>query len=310
MSESGSLKTNLREAAELFRWGTAATAVTIVLASLLGLALIAPNLAREIISIFLLISGSLVAMATIIMVIPDIRYGLLKLLLRWRQWAYMPRSSITAVYLALTRILGGSKPKLWQLQPLLPPLPVPPLEQTLKKYLDSVEHLLTPEEFEETKKAVEEFKSSGVGPKLQALLEERAKTHIETNWLHEWWENFVYLKSRLPLVIYSNWYGLDKIDPVIRNQTARTANLINGCLKFKSMIDTQSLEPNRVQETVPLCMWQYSRIFGTTRIPGVEIDSFSFNPKSKHIVVIYKDRFFKLDVYEDNVPLPTRDIQA
>lgn len=52
---------------------------------------------------------------------------------------------------------------------------------------------------------------------------------------------------------------------------ARAANIVNGLLSFKKLIDTQQLEPNRVQGTVPLCMFQYARIFGTVRVPGVEM---------------------------------------
>lgn len=67
----------------------------------------------------------------------------------------------------------------------LPSLPVPELDDTLDKYLKSVEPLLSPSELEHTKSVVEEFRE-GAGKKLQALLEERAGE--ERNWLEEWWE--------------------------------------------------------------------------------------------------------------------------
>ena len=71
-------------------------------------------------------------------------------------------------------------------QSSLPKLPVPPLHQSLEKYLKAVRPLVNDEEFKKTSKAVEEF-GNGTGLQLQKALEERAKTQ----------ENWVRLKSQL-----------------------------------------------------------------------------------------------------------------
>ncbi|CAI8009594.1 Carnitine O-acetyltransferase, mitochondrial, partial [Geodia barretti] len=56
-------------------------------------------------------------------------------------------------------------------------LPVPSLQQTLDKYIASVEPLLTEEELSETKRRVEEFgRPGGIGETLQQKLLERAAT--------------------------------------------------------------------------------------------------------------------------------------
>eukprot|EP00126_Sphaerothecum_destruens_P002216 Sdes_comp15654_c0_seq1m4668 len=293
-----------------FRWGSFATTITATLTALLLLSLYSPVLAKGVILIIFEVLGALGLLVYLISESFYIRSKILKILLSWRKWAYIPRSPIAAMYLAVVGALGGAKPKLWSLQHCLPSLPVPDLQHTLSAYLDSVQALLGPEEFAATQKYVREFgKAGGVGEKLQEMLVERSRKE-ETSWLLEWWESIIYLKSRNPIAIYSNWYGLDKIDPCVRNQTTRAANLISAVLKFKHLIDTQQLEPNRVQGTVPLCMWQYSRLFGTVRIPGPEIDELITHKNSKHIVVEYRNLYFKVDLYyEDGSPLKNEELQ-
>ena len=55
----------------------------------------------------------------------------------------------------------------------LPKLPVPPLEDTCKRYLKALEGLQDPKDHEETKKAVQDF-LEGEGPKVQERLKEWA----------------------------------------------------------------------------------------------------------------------------------------
>jgi hypothetical protein len=42
--------------------------------------------------------------------------------------------------------------------------------------------------------------------------------------------------------------------------------------RFKALIDWETLEPIRLQKTIPWCMKQYERIFDTTRVPGKDMD--------------------------------------
>ena len=56
----------------------------------------------------------------------------------------------------------------------LPKLPIPPLEETCKRYLRALEGLQDPKEHEETKRAVEEFLKHD-GPRAQERLKEYAK---------------------------------------------------------------------------------------------------------------------------------------
>ena len=76
----------------------------------------------------------------------------------------------------------GPKGDMLKYQSSLPKLPVPPLHQSLQKYLKAVRPLVNDEQFEKTSKVVQEFgKSNGIGLELQKVLEERAETH--KNWV-------------------------------------------------------------------------------------------------------------------------------
>lgn len=61
-----------------------------------------------------------------------------------------------------------------------PRLPLPKLDHTLKRYLESLKPFGTAEELENTKKIIETFRK-GVGAKLQTILEEKAAK--EKNWV-------------------------------------------------------------------------------------------------------------------------------
>ena len=76
----------------------------------------------------------------------------------------------------------GPKGDMLKHQSSLPKLPVPPIQQSLQKYLKAMQPLVNNDEYQKTLLAVKEFgKPNGIGEKLQRKLEERAKTH--DNWV-------------------------------------------------------------------------------------------------------------------------------
>ena len=78
----------------------------------------------------------------------------------------------------------GPKGDMLKYQSSLPKLPVPPLQQSLQKYLKAVQPLLNNEEFKKTCRIVEEFgMENGIGEELQKALKDRAKSH--DNWVSD-----------------------------------------------------------------------------------------------------------------------------
>ncbi|KJE93555.1 hypothetical protein CAOG_04324 [Capsaspora owczarzaki ATCC 30864] len=284
------------------RLSTPVSIVIAVLVTLLALALYSPPVASLVIGLLFNIVGAVAIVLYTIKRVRWLRIRVLRLLLSHTGWAYNPSALTSQILLGLVGLFGGNKPRLWELQSTLPALPVPPLHQTVDKYLKSVRPLLNDQEYATTKKLADDFiRIGGDGERLQNMLLAHRDAEVAkgTSWLWTWWEQIVYLSGRDPLPIYSNWYGLDRIDPVLTSQVGRAANAIVALLKFKRMIDTQSLAPNRVQETVPLCMHQYSRIFGTVRIPEDPVDRLVVHSKSKHIVVMCNNAIYRVDVFHD-----------
>lgn len=151
-------------------------------------------------------------------------------------------------------------------------------------------------------KLAEEFEN-GIGVKLQRYL--WLKSWWSSNYVSDWWEEYVYLRGRSPLMINSNFYGIDAIlmHPTTV-QAARAASAINSCLHYRRLVERQELEPILIQGIVPLCSWQYERIFNTTRIPGIETDKIQHWSDSNHIVVYHKGRYFKVIIYKRRILTP------
>lgn len=199
--------------------------------------------------------------------------------------------------------------KLAPISKVLARQPIPKLDETLRKYLRSVQPFLTNKELSNTETLLQDFlRDGGVGQKLQKYLEDRARK--EENWLSDWWLNTAYLEFRDPVVVWSS-PGL--VFPIRKfkleaDQLMYAANMIKAALSYKSIIDQNQIPQEMVGSDL-LDMAQYNKIFGTCRIPRPKRDELVFNKDSKHIIVIHNNTFFKLTTsYEDGQPLTIEDL--
>uniref|UniRef100_H3A013 Carnitine O-acetyltransferase b n=1 Tax=Latimeria chalumnae TaxID=7897 RepID=H3A013_LATCH len=196
----------------------------------------------------------------------------------------------------------------------LPRQPVPPLSQTLERYLGALEPLVSPEELEETQQMVGDFgKAGGVGERLQERLERRARR--TENWLTDWWEHSAYLESRQPLAVHSNpAVVLPKQDFCDwQGQLRFVAKLIAGVLDFKSKIDRKTVQVGEEGGANIFYMDQYSKIFSSCRVPGPKHDTVLHYARARrpptHVTVVRNFQFFQLDVYNsDGSPLTVDQI--
>ncbi|XP_014093291.2 carnitine O-palmitoyltransferase 1, liver isoform isoform X2 [Bactrocera oleae] len=226
----------------------------------------------------------------------------LKLLLMYKGWMYESRapgskvSLKTKVWAGVVKVLSSwNTPGLYSFQGSLPRLPVPALHDTMQRYLRSVRPLLDDENYSRMEGLAKEFEST-IGKKLQWYL--TLKSWWATNYVSDWWEEYVYLRGRSPLMINSNFYGTDAIFMnLTNNQAARAANVVYLLLGFRRLIERQELQPIMVQSMIPLCSWQYERTFNTVRVPGLETDRIVHYRDSNHIVVLHKGRYFKVVIY-------------
>ncbi|CAG4962324.1 unnamed protein product [Parnassius apollo] len=240
---------------------------------------------------------------------------LLKVLLMYKGWMYESRapgakiSLKTMLWVSVVKVLSGwNKPRLYSFQGSLPRLPLPSVKDTMKRYLISVRPLLDDENYKRVERLAKEFEET-IAVKLQRFLV--LKSWWSSNYVSDWWEEYVYLRGRSPLMVNSNFYGTDAI--LLRpttSQAARAGAIIHFCLQFRRLIERQELEPIMLQNMVPLCSWQYERLFNTVRVPGIETDKLVHYQDSTHITVYHKGRYFKLMVYSRGRLLRPVEIQA
>ncbi|KAJ3517298.1 hypothetical protein NLJ89_g611 [Agrocybe chaxingu] len=198
-------------------------------------------------------------------------------------------------------------------QDKLPKLPIPSLEDTCNRYLRALEALQDEREHAMTKVAVHEFLQSD-GPKLHELLQEYAQD--KASYIEEFWYES-YLSHSDPVVLALNPFFVLENDPTPDRgaQLPRAASLIVSSLGFIHDLRAGILEPDTVRG-VPLDMDQYSRLFGTSRIPTDRGCRMEVHSDSRHIVVLRRGQFYWFDVLdEENLPLLTerevhRNLQA
>ncbi|KAF9159671.1 hypothetical protein DFQ26_006299 [Actinomortierella ambigua] len=203
----------------------------------------------------------------------------------------------------------------------LPKLPVPTLQETLTKYLQTIEPFLSREEHAKNEALAQDFmRPGGLGEKLQQRLLDVDRA-AANNWLDDtWWIQKAYHEWREPLLVNSNWYILMRHDrnhtyplpeqallPVREGlegrfstfQVKRAAHVTQQLLDFCDDLNAERV-PAEMTRAGPLCMHQYSQLIGQTRIPQHGCDRMVHVPfpnLARHIVLIVDDQLFKIDVY-------------
>jgi hypothetical protein len=70
-----------------------------------------------------------------------------------------------------------------------------------------------------------------IGPSLQSALIK--KSWLTSNYVTDWWEEFVYLRSRDSLMINSNYFGLSYEQPPTTNMASRAAGQLWAIIKWR-----------------------------------------------------------------------------
>ncbi|KAH7412177.1 carnitine acetyl transferase-like protein [Phaeosphaeria sp. MPI-PUGE-AT-0046c] len=182
-------------------------------------------------------------------------------------------------------------------QDKLPKLPIPELDSSIQKYIAALKPLQSPKEHNDTTISVQEFLKSE-GPVLQEKLKKYASGRA--NYIEQFWYDS-YLNFDNPVVLNLNPFFLleDDPTPARNNQVTRAASLVVSALSFVRAVRREELPPDTIRGQ-PLCMYQYSRLFGTARIPTENGCQIGQDPTSKHVVVMCYGQFYWFDVLDDN----------
>ncbi|XP_012716041.2 carnitine O-palmitoyltransferase 1, muscle isoform isoform X1 [Fundulus heteroclitus] len=226
-----------------------------------------------------------------------LRYTL-KALLSYHGWIFESHgkmSASTKLWLSLVKMLSGRRPLLYSFQTALPRLPVPRVDDTIQRYLESVRPLLDSEQYNQMEMLASDFKETEAAQLQRYLI---LKSWWATNYVSDWWEEYIYLRSRSPIMVNSNFYIMDflYVTPTHR-QAARAGNVVHAMLQYRRKLERAEHAPLRALGTVPMCSTQMERMFNTTRIPGIETDIVQHLTDRKHLIVYHKGRFFKVWLY-------------
>ncbi|XP_061628499.1 carnitine O-palmitoyltransferase 1, liver isoform isoform X4 [Phyllopteryx taeniolatus] len=207
----------------------------------------------------------------------------------------------------LVKVFSGRKPMLYSFQNSLPRLPVPPVKDTSRRYLESVRPLMDDEQFKRMKGLAKDFEMN-LGPRLQWYL--KLKSWWASNYVSDWWEEYIYLRGRGPIMVNSNYYAMDFLYVFPTSiQAARAGNAIHAIMLYRRKLDRAQIKPLMLLNTIPMCSAQYEYMFNTSRIPGVDTDILQHTNESKHIAVYHKGRFFKVWMFYDGRLLLPREIE-
>ncbi|VDP70499.1 unnamed protein product [Echinostoma caproni] len=110
----------------------------------------------------------------------------------------------------------------------------------------SVKHLYSSKEYANLVHEAQLFRN-GLGPKLQIFL--WLKTWITSNYVTDWWEEYVYLAGRDPIMSNSNFYGLEwhRTRDIKPTQSARAALMTYLLLQVRRRVVREELSQEASQ---------------------------------------------------------------
>nr|DBA17946.1 TPA: hypothetical protein GDO54_016249 [Pyxicephalus adspersus] len=213
-------------------------------------------------------------------------------------------------------------------QKSLPRLPIPKLEDTVKRYLNAQRPLLDDEQFRKTEQLALNFQN-GVGKQLHEELVQQDKQNKQTSYISAPWFD-MYLCARDPIVLNFNPFMSFTPDPKpeFNNQLVRATNMTVSAMRLLKTIRAGYLEPEifhlnpaksdtqqfrklirlvpsslswygaYMVNAYPLDMSQYFRLFNSTRIPKLNKDELVSDEKARHLLVLRNGNFYVFDVLD------------
>lgn len=194
-------------------------------------------------------------------------------------------------------------------QPLIPKLPVPPLQQTIEQYLENVRPLVPPDAFRCTEQLCREFAASEEAQRLHDYVLQQQQDPAVSNWLSRWWSDS-YMTDRSTLgILISPSVSFNPVPATIKaspglpvDQLSRATVILTIVLDMHRQIRQRTLEPDVIKGTTRFCMMDYDNVFSGVRLPCLGRDQFISHASSntRHIVVMCNGRIFRFDVLTDD----------
>lgn len=207
-------------------------------------------------------------------------------------------------------------------------IPIPPLRDTLQRYLDRLEPLQDTKQNERTRENVLSKENiEALNFLNEKLIEYDKKLAIEnpnSSYIEQYWYD-AYLLYDASVVLNVNPFFQLQDDPTLKNdssnndtkgiksisgpyaehtlQIKRTSKLLFSMLKFIKQLRQNNLKPDSIRGKISLSMDQYDKLFGSARIPpgpGEHSCHLQTDKTSHHIIIMYKSQFYWFDVLDLN----------
>uniref|UniRef100_A0A8C9SIS4 Carnitine palmitoyltransferase 2 n=1 Tax=Scleropages formosus TaxID=113540 RepID=A0A8C9SIS4_SCLFO len=226
-------------------------------------------------------------------------------------------------------------------QKSLPRLPIPKLEDTIRRYLAAQRPLLSDDDYSKTEKMAYEFQK-GVGKELHSELVAQDKKNKHTSYISALWLN-MYLTQRNSLVLNFSPFMALNLDPKpeYNDQLVRSTNMVVSAVRLMKTFRAGFLEPEvfhlnpaksgtdafkslirwvppslssvgaYLMKAYPLDMSQFYHMFNSTRIPRHGRDELFTDEKGRHLLVMRKGNMYVFDVVDrDGNLVKPAEIQA
>ncbi|XP_024841407.1 carnitine O-palmitoyltransferase 2, mitochondrial isoform X1 [Bos taurus] len=220
-------------------------------------------------------------------------------------------------------------------------LPIPKLEDTIRRYLSAQKPLLDDSQFRKTEQLCKSFET-GIGKELHEQLVTQDKQNKHTSYISGPWFD-MYLTARDPVVLNFNPFISFNPDPKseYNDQLTRATNMTVSAIRFLKTLRADLLEPEvfhlnpaksdtdtfkrfirfvpsflswygaYLVNAYPLDMSQYYRLFNSTRLPRPHRDELFTDDKARHLLVLRKGHFYIFDVLDqDGNIVSASEIQA
>ncbi|XP_023674577.1 carnitine O-palmitoyltransferase 2, mitochondrial isoform X1 [Paramormyrops kingsleyae] len=244
--------------------------------------------------------------------------------------ALLPKGRAYSKDVDLSEYLHKSIVPTMHYQKSLPRLPIPKLEDTIRRYLAAQKPLLNDEQYSKTEKLARDFQS-GVGKELHEELLDQDKRNRHTSYISGPWFD-MYLSAREPVVLNFNPFISFNPDPKPEQneQLLRASNLVCSAIRFMKTLRAGYLEPEVFHlnpaksdtegfkklirwlppslswygayavNAYPLDMSQYFRLFNSTRVPRRGRDELFTDENGRHLLVMRKGNMYVFDVLDRN----------
>ena len=200
-----------------------------------------------------------------------------------------------------------------------PRLPIPPLKDTLERFIKRLEPLQDEKQNSRMKKVVYSPENLDLLESLHEKLihydKELAQEQPESSYIERFWYDS-YLEYDASVVLNVNPFFQLQDDPTIVDTSAtdsgpygyntvqvkRAAKLTTSILKFIRELRHGTMKPDVIKGR-HLSMDQYKKLFGSSRIPpgpGEQSCHLQTDTTSHHVIVMYKSQFYWFDVLDIN----------